>query len=103
VAARRALLERQIGDTSEIEAARKRLIHRYGPIKDLINLTKEEKQTLLRALVPSDSDAAIVVHQTQDMYLGEVGRRWYVEFRGVLPVSKNDFEKVVLGGALAVP
>ncbi len=97
------MLERQTGDTGDIEAARKKLIQRYGPIKNLISLTKDEKQSLLRALIPSDSDASIVVHQTQDIDLDDVGERWYIEFRGVLPVEGSKLKQAVLGGALAVP
>ena len=101
--ARRTLLERQAGDTSGIEAARQKLIHRYGPLKDLISLTKADQQGLLRVLIPLDSDYAIVVHKTEDIDLDDVGERWNVEFRGVLSVDGSKLKQAVLGGALAVP
>ena len=103
LAGKRIALERLQGKAAEVDAARAKLRRRYGRMVDLKRLSKSEKQDLLRALLPPDTDCGIIVHPLDEDEAVELGRRWDIEFSGILPVESGIIKHAVLGGALAVP
>lgn len=72
---------------------------KYGTIIQIIELSKAEKQDLLRVVLPGE-EYAIVIHETEEEDLEDIGERWELAFNGDLPVESFS---AVLGGALAVP
>ncbi len=102
---KQATLERDAAHLKQIDTARQKYLKRVHRLDDL---AAQEKQDLLRSLLPPDGDGRIIVHVVDkdtpnDPENPEPLGTVYIEMNGLLPIEQAVYNKAVLGGALAVP
>jgi len=93
---RRAALERDTGHIEQVKAARKGLRSR---LRQVANLSRQEKRDLLTTLLPPDGDGGIIVFPVEAVDVAEIGK-WLIEIRGLLPLEQPVIKNAVLGGGL---